>query len=468
MIQQAVVLSEDRPTTGKAPRSTRVAGLSMLKRTLVMLQWAGVQETFVVVGPWDGDASRRSIEADRDLDAGRMRIRWAVDAEAENRGGLALAPVARSIRGRALVLRADTIYDRRLVSDLMDERVDDGEATVLMDGDRVVGLSACDHAAISAFNGHTLDVALDAFDREGRLQRRDVRNVDESAFHVRVTDDASAKRAEDLLWDSCRKPNDGIVARNLNRPISLFISRRIAHLPIAPNHISIITFLLGIATAWSVAQGGYWWFLLGAALFKLNSVLDGVDGELARVKYKMSVVGEWLDTLSDDVSNMLFFVALSIGAFRATGVEMWLTLGLLTAVPSLLATAHQYTLLIRHGRGDLLAIRWAFERGNGKGDAPRSRFGSFMDNLKYVVKKDFFVFLVFLMAVAGQLPWALFLTTAANLLLVATIIANEVVVFRMRRRGHAVERVVTGAQAIVPTPETAGAERRVRPLPARR
>lgn len=437
MIQQAIVLTNDGEAPF-APHATPVAGLTLLKRTLVMLQWAGVQETFVVVGP--SDAARRSLDGDPDLKRDKMRIRYVVDERAEQRGGLSVAPAAKFIRGRAVVLRADTVYERDIIRRLGDQLVEVGHVVAVTDRKCRVGMVLTDRQAVAAMNGHTLDEALDAFEDQGRLRRMDVAGN----FWVRIDGERAIRAAEDLLWNSCRKPHDGIVAKLLNRNVSLFISRRIAHLRISPNHVSLVNFVLGILMAVSIWQGGYGWFLLGAALFKLNSILDGVDGELARVRFQMSVVGEWMDTLSDDLSNILFFVSLSVGAYAMTADPIWVTLGFVTVIPSLLATAYQYNLLLRSGRGDLLAIKWLFERGNGKGSEEQTAFGAFMDKLKYVVKKDFFVFLTLLAALAGVLPWMLWLTAVANVVLLGTVVAQEVLVRRMKRRGEQVARVVDG------------------------
>src|SRR5690606_32747233 len=65
----------------------------------------------------------------------------------------------------------------------------------------------------------------------------------------RVTDAASHAKTEHALWERCRKVVDGFVSRNLNRHISLFISRRIATSPITPNHVSSFTLVLGLVGA---------------------------------------------------------------------------------------------------------------------------------------------------------------------------------------------------------------------------
>jgi phosphatidylglycerophosphate synthase len=56
--------------------------------------------------------------------------------------------------------------------------------------------------------------------------------------------------------------------------------------------------------------------LLGTVLFKMGDILDGCDGEIARVKFMESRLGAWLDTTIDMVGNVLFIGALGIGLSR--------------------------------------------------------------------------------------------------------------------------------------------------------
>ena len=60
----------------------------------------------------------------------------------------------------------------------------------------------------------------------------------------------------------------------------------------------------------------------GFACQQLQSILDGCDGELARVRMQQSKLGAWLDTFVDDVLNVLITVAVGIGLWRA-GAGSW-------------------------------------------------------------------------------------------------------------------------------------------------
>ena len=60
----------------------------------------------------------------------------------------------------------------------------------------------------------------------------------------------------------------------------------------------------------------------GFACQHVQSILDGCDGELARVRMQQSKLGAWLDTFVDDVLNVLITVSIGIGLARS-GAGTW-------------------------------------------------------------------------------------------------------------------------------------------------
>ena len=54
--------------------------------------------------------------------------------------------------------------------------------------------------------------------------------------------------------------------------------------------------------------------VLGSLLVQLQSILDGCDGEIARLKFKSSKVGEWLDNILDDQVNVGYGIGLGFAA----------------------------------------------------------------------------------------------------------------------------------------------------------
>ncbi|MDR2733718.1 MAG: CDP-alcohol phosphatidyltransferase family protein [Spirochaetota bacterium] len=132
-------------------------------------------------------------------------------------------------------------------------------------------------------------------------------------YAVDVRNKLAYKRARRALLASVRKASDGVVSRYLNRPISIRISRVCMVLGFSPNFISGVNLLLTLLSAALIALGGYWNFFWGGILYQLTSIIDGSDGEVARLTWRMSQAGARFDTFCDQLGYFLFFIALPLG-----------------------------------------------------------------------------------------------------------------------------------------------------------
>ena len=127
--------------------------------------------------------------------------------------------------------------------------------------------------------------------------------------------------SEKQLLRHSGKPQDGIVSKFLNRPISRAITRLLLKLPITPNAWTILTFALAPVAFVFLVRGDYTGFLAGTAVFQLLNILDGCDGEIARAKYLDSERGRRFDAFCDFVANLIFVLCLGIGLFRQPSVS---------------------------------------------------------------------------------------------------------------------------------------------------
>ena len=151
-----------------------------------------------------------------------------------------------------------------------------------------------------------------------------------------VTDAASARDAEGKLWASLTSSADGLVDRFFNRPVGRPLSKLLVRTPFSPNQISVVSILIGVASAWFFAAGS---FVLGALVLQLSAVIDCVDGDLARALCKQSRLGKWLDLGGDQVVHFSVFAAIGLGVSRADPAVPALTLGLSAALGVLLSFA---------------------------------------------------------------------------------------------------------------------------------
>ncbi len=293
------------------------------------------------------------------------------------------------LAGMTLAARAVLVLRKR-GADAVTLVVDEGRDDV------VTGVRA---ALAARGGGVALTVAFAATPDDGSLVERY-----EVVGGITVTDQAAKAEAFHALFEACRKPVDGIVSRNLNRHVSLFISRRIVGLPLTPNQISVITLAIGLLAAWFVSRGGYRDVLIGAFLLQWNSILDGVDGELARVRHQGSKLGQWIDTVSDDLTNIVFWTCLGIGA---RSIPIWghilFGCGLVAAASNALVAIIYYVELVRIGSGDFYDISWNLPK-----EAKNTTLGQkLLLVFGYVLKKDFFILLCLVLAAFGALAWAL-------------------------------------------------------------
>jgi CDP-L-myo-inositol myo-inositolphosphotransferase len=128
-----------------------------------------------------------------------------------------------------------------------------------------------------------------------------------------MADCSAMKVASRQIVASTGKSGDGIVSRYVNRPISRAITRVLLRFPgIRPHHATAAAGAIGILMAASLLVGGKAGLLLGAILFQLASIVDGVDGEIARATFRSSSAGAMWDSLTDAATNISFIGGVTV------------------------------------------------------------------------------------------------------------------------------------------------------------
>ena len=233
---------------------------------------------------------------------------------------------------------------------------------------------------------------------------------------IAVTDARTAARAEQRLFRSLRKVQDGWTSRWLNRYISLFFSRWLVKTPLSPNQISVGILAIGMFGAYLASCGTYTTLAIGAILFQLQSVLDGCDGEVSRITYRGSKAGEWFDTIGDDLTNYSFFACAGFGLYRVQQQPIYLIAAAVTVACGLLSSGLEYRYLIRIGSGDLLKYPLSqATTGPSRGIA----------RLAPLLKRDTFVFLTMLAALANQVGVVLLVFAVGAIGIAAAVIRTE-------------------------------------------
>ena len=106
----------------------------------------------------------------------------------------------------------------------------------------------------------------------------------------------------------------------IGRPLTYVLTIPFLYTDISPNTVTWISFIpvfLGLGLFWFGSSTPA--FLLGWFCFFMWSMLDGVDGNIARYKKQYSKIGDTLDATVGYYAMALIFVAAGIAAFHCPG-----------------------------------------------------------------------------------------------------------------------------------------------------
>ena len=247
---------------------------------------------------------------------------------------------------------------------------------------------------------------------------------------IELVDEAARGRAEWALIRRMNKSFEGPVDALINWRFSMRITRVLARrsLRVTPNHVTVTAILVGLISALLVSRGGWANVAIAGVLLELNSILDSCDGELARLRYQYSKVGQWLDNLSDDIVDNVFI----IGAGHACG-GVWAWLGLAAACGRWLVSIVTYVSVYRAtGTGDVFAFRWWFESGKATADDvydPKA----ITTWLRSFGRRDTYVFVWMIACLAGFPYWVV----GHGLVIAAVNVSLLVLHFTVFRRARA-------------------------------
>ena len=175
------------------------------------------------------------------------------------------------------------------------------------------------------------------------------------------------------------KATDGPVSRYINRRISWRITSLIVKysIPLTPNQVSLISFALALLGAYLVAVGPMW---LGGILVQLSSIVDGVDGELARVRRMASRKGAFLDAMLDRYADIAVVAGLALAALQLD-VQAYTVLAVALAALS----------------GDIMVSYL-----HARGEASLGRHPALIGVVPQLASRDVRLFIVFLGALLGK------------------------------------------------------------------
>ncbi|WPL17588.1 CDP-diacylglycerol-serine O-phosphatidyltransferase [Thiorhodovibrio winogradskyi] len=122
-----------------------------------------------------------------------------------------------------------------------------------------------------------------------------------------------------------RRPYEYPINRYYAHPVDTLLTWVADRLGCSPNLATALSAAAGLAAAVALAAH---WFIGAALLIQLHSLLNGVDGNLARHRGQSSTIGKRLDQLGDQLVRLVLFIVLVLVAH----VPAWLGLAMLTTL----------------------------------------------------------------------------------------------------------------------------------------
>ena len=389
----------------------RVGSLPILLRTILTAQKAGIAKIAVVVDPITKLRVQHELSS-----TGRLpkSVQWI-----DTVYGAAFWHRLRSIATgtscqRLILIDGNGMYHSSLLQKAS-EWNDEDAGLALMSGDKPPSIYAlsvkmvrhlAEHSPTPVGSFEELEESLAAMGSVVPVPVRD-------DLWQRVSTPEDRQSAEQKLNGWLVKPTDGIFART-NRRISIPISRQIIKLPITPNMVSIFTLGVGFTSGLFFAYGGYWNALFGAFLCLFASILDGSDGEVARLTFQESDFGCWLETVCDYLFYLVLFVGMTVGLWRSSGTKTYLVWGALLlfgAMASFLAIGWERHRLAS-GRPEQLLRIWQ-AHAERRSSNPFLYFGR---HLEFMARRCFFPYAILFFALCNILNVAFILSAiGANL-----------------------------------------------------
>ena len=237
-----------------------------------------------------------------------------------------------------------------------------------------------------------------------------------------VDDLLTRDEAERRLFKSLTKESDGFVSKTVNRPISKWISRRLMKTSVSPNHVTGAALTIGLLAAVCnllADAENLWLIALGGVLFQFSSIVDGCDGELARLRFQFSKFGAWFDTISDVIINHSYLFTLGVAASCITGEPIWSYISALVLTLSVIVLKTMTSALNAKGETYLPAMEWSYKN---EADC-QTLFQKTCKHFAFMARRDFYAFALMILSFVGVT--ALKVSTIGSLVIIGFVFGQH-------------------------------------------
>lgn len=342
-------------------------GLTLIERIILTARHLGLNDFLIVVGyqaekikKFLGNGSRYKV-----------RISYIYNENWQRGNGISLLKAQNKIKEPFILLMSDHIFAPEILENLLKQNLNPDEGILCIDKNLKRIASLKEATKVKLKNNEIIeDIGknLEEFQAvdcgifyltpavfkalESSIQNGDdslsagirvmakngkMRGLDIGDYHwIDIDTPQDYKKAEKMLLKSLTKLTDGPVARYLNRPISIRISKFLVNYPFTPNMITLFSFLFSLISAFFFTLQDYIFVLIAGIFAQFSSILDGCDGEVAKLKHRVSDYGAWFDAILDRYADILIILGIVWGYWKLSlDFRIWL-IGFWAAVGSLM------------------------------------------------------------------------------------------------------------------------------------
>ena len=359
--------TEPQPVSPK----TMLLGLSLLRRNILTARRCGINHIFV--------ATAHPAEVQPQL---HDTIATVLSSTSPR------VPLA----GRLILLAENVLTSQEWINTLIMMPL--APDTLYCDGTSVAIIEPTDMNRVLSFislEGHPLDIFTllgQSFDMIPQRLAPDGRLTLGSSEDI--------QKAETWLLRKLVKSSESFMSRHVERHISLAISRKLVWTSMTPNAMTVISLAIGLMSApfFLSSQPGIQ--LIGGILFLAHSILDGCDGELARLKFQESRWGGLLDFWGDNLVHIVIFLCMGLGwSFSLqSSWPLWLSASAILGTLGSAWSVYRQTMQSKVRTGPLFisVVR-----------STTTRLSQIMDALG---RRDF-IYLVLILSAFGKASWFL-------------------------------------------------------------
>jgi len=303
MIKEAIIIFDN--DSGFLP----IFGIPNIQRNISLLRKLGIKK-IIVLGKADFCNRLSEITSDH-------FIYYPIEVVGKEFASL----IKKLIKGNTVILKANHVIDRPNLQRFIEgckispcALVGGSEKPILISSkERIID-------CINALCSGKIDILISEV----------INKVEEnSLFPFLLRDSNDIKKAESILIKALsqkKRETDSFLAKNFDRNISLFFSKRLVYTSITPNQVTLMGMIIGLMGALLLAFPSHILQILGAFLFLFCVIVDGIDGEIARLKIMESKFGHYLDIITDNIVHIAIFTGIGLGLYGKTGDRIYITL----------------------------------------------------------------------------------------------------------------------------------------------